>query len=157
LVQDKSYAFERHVLVLNFTKRFMREEIVPKMAEQFLEEKNGIFAWAVEGLRTLLGNDRFVLKKSIQNDIDRLMVQVNPFRQFAEEMCLVDPRCSITTTQLLHAYQDWCAEVGYRLLGRNKFYEQVVEHFGSRVSRGTGGNGEHLFRGITLNRSEGHV
>lgn len=151
VVQDKSYAFERRVLVLNFTRRFTKDEIDPQMSDKLVAEKDGIFYWMVEGLRILLRNNRFVIEENIQKEIENLMHRVNPFLIFIEECAYVEPGQRCNTTDIWEAYRDWCAEGGNRSLGRNKFYDMILMQFPA-VKKTTDPEGRtRIFDGIGLN------
>ena len=129
MVTDKSYAFERRVLVLGFNRRFTPEEIDPLMSEKLMGELDGVFNWMVEGIKILLKKDSFVVGRNIQEEIDQLMGRVNPFIRFAEECCVIGPDERATTRDLWEAYRDWCEEAGNKKLGRNKFLDQVLTQF----------------------------
>ncbi|WP_028316663.1 DNA primase family protein [Desulfatibacillum aliphaticivorans] len=53
-IADSSYAFQRRFVVLNFPRRFRREERDINLFEQLMREKEGIFAWIVAGAYSLL-------------------------------------------------------------------------------------------------------
>ncbi|MFH2073908.1 MAG: phage/plasmid primase, P4 family, partial [Pseudomonadota bacterium] len=129
MVPDKSYAFERRILVINFNYRFMPEEINPRMSELLLEELDGVFNWMVEGLKMLMKHDGFVVGANIQEEIDQMMTRVNPFIAFVEDCCVLGPSVSVRTQDMWDAYRDWCQEGGNRSLGRNKFLDQVLSQF----------------------------
>jgi len=150
-VTDKSYAFERRVLVLGFNRRFSPEEIDPRMSDKLMAELNGVFNWMVEGLKILLKRDAFVVGSNIQEEIDQLMGRVNPFIRFAEECCIIDPSLSVRTRDLWEAYRDWCEDGGNKKLGRNRFLDQVLSQFPTvtrEKSRATGL--QRAFLGIGL-------
>ncbi len=150
MVTDKSYAFERRVMVLGFNRRFTPEEIDPRMSEKLLSELDGVFNWMVEGLKILLKKDAFVVGANIQEEIDQLMGRVNPFIRFAEECCVVGPEERIRTRELWEAYRDWCEEAGNKKLGRNKFLDQVLTQFPSVTRDHSGSERHRAFLGIGL-------
>jgi putative DNA primase/helicase len=129
MVQDKSYAFERRVLVLNFNRRFTPEEIDPQMSEKLMAELDGVFNWMVEGLKILLKRDAFVVGANIQEEIDQMMSRVNPFITFTEDCCILGEGLVTRTQEMWEAYRDWCKDGGNRALGRNKFLDQVLTSF----------------------------
>lgn len=154
-VPDKSYAFQRRILVLNFSHRFTPEEINPQMSELLIEEKDGVFSWMIDGLKRLLTKNGFVVGGTVQDDIDQMMTRVNPFISFVEDCCVVEAALEVRTQEMWDAYRDWCQEGGNRPLGRNKFLDQALSHFPKvKKKKGTGENEDKIvFVGIGLNDS----
>ena len=138
IIPDKSYALERRILTLNFNRRYLPHEIIDRYAEKHLfPEIDGVFNWAVDGLRALLKNGGFVLGKKVEEDTSNMMDALNPFRYFTTECLEIseDPACYEETTALWYAYSEWCKQGHNRPLGRNKYFEQVLAAF-MNVSKG---------------------
>ena len=154
VIPDKSYGFGRRVLVLNFERRFLPEDIKERMAEQLITEIDQIFAWAVEGLYFILKYG-FQPGKKILEDTERMMEVLNPLLIFVGECCEVHDAAHESSTQLWNAYSAWCTEGKNRPLGRNKLYEQLTATF-TRVRKERkqeNGVQETRFSGIRLTRS----
>jgi putative DNA primase/helicase len=125
VIPDKSYAFGRRIIVLNFERRFTGDEIKPKMAQYLIEEIDGVFNWAVEGLKVLLKNDGFRISDKVGEDTSQFIETLNPLLIFVTEMCEVHEGVSVSTMELWDCYAEWCAEGHNRPLGRNRFLDQV--------------------------------
>lgn len=133
IIPDKSYALERRILALYFNRRFEADEIIERYAQIYLfPEIDGIFKWAVDGLRALLKNRGFILGSKVKEDTSSLMDSINPFRYFTSE-CLeiIEDEDGVyeETIDLWYAYSEWCKQGHNRPLGRNKFYEQILATF----------------------------
>lgn len=128
-IPDKSFGLSRRLLVLIFNRRFTPEEIKPRMADSLIEEIDGVFNWAVEGLKILLKNDGFVIPGQVVEDTSNFMETMNPLLIFVKELCEVHEGVSVSTTDLWEAYREWCADGHNRPLGRNKFLDQVTMTF----------------------------
>jgi len=129
VVPDKSYGFGRRIVLLSFDRRFSDEEIKTDIAQKIIEEIDGVFAWAVEGLRLLLRNKRFIIPQQVADDTSGFMETLNPLLIFVNEMCVVHDTAKISTTDLWDMYQEWCAAGKNRPLGRNRFYDQILQTF----------------------------
>lgn len=151
IIKDKSYAFQRRVLVLNFNKRFTKDEIDPMMASKLIAEKNGIFFWMVEGLQLLLRAGRFIVGENIQAEIDQMMERVNPLLTFVDEITILDPEHWTATMDFWEAYRDWCDEAGLRKLGRNKFFDQILALFPEVQRKHSPDGSRRAFLGIGIN------
>lgn len=152
-VPDKSYAFQRRLIVLNFNRRFLPEELNPMMFEELMEEREGIFRWMVEGLKLLLKNNKFIIMENVQEDIDRLLTRVNPLIPFAEECCVFAPEFETRPQDLWDAYRDWCQEGGNRSKGKRNFMDQFESQFPKlKVKKGKGENrNKWVVMGVKLN------
>jgi len=139
IIPDKSYALERRILALYFNRRFEPHEIIERYAQKYLfPEIDGVFNWAVDGLRALLANGGFKLGAKVMEDTSSLMDSINPFRYFTSECLEISEAgddCYEETTELWYAYSEWCKQGHNRPLGRNKFFEQVLATF-MRVRKG---------------------
>jgi P4 family phage/plasmid primase-like protien len=151
LVQDRSYAFERRVLVLNFNRRFTPDEVKSRMTETLLTEVDGVFTWMVEGLKLLLKHDGFVIGANIQDEIDQMLSRVNPFIVFVEDCLVLEPESTVRTQEIWEVYRDWCMDGGNRALGRNKFLDQVLSQF-PKVKKTREDGNTRIFSGISLNQ-----
>lgn len=153
VITDKTYGFQRRVDVLEFTKRFTEEERIPDMYKLLVQEIDGVFNWAVDGLFALLQNNRFTAGPTINQATEKIMETMNPFLIFANECLEVHDGINESTTRLWNAYKAWCADGRNRPLGRNKFLEQVTLTF-TRVKKcrpREEGSQEIRFDGIKLN------
>lgn len=129
VIPDKSYGFGRRIIVLTFEKRFTDEEIKPRMADFLIEEIEGIFNWAVDGLKILLKNDGFLIQEAVGKATSDFMETLNPLLIFVNEMCEVHDAVSVPTMELWECYAEWCADGKNRPLGRNRFLDQVRQTF----------------------------
>jgi len=127
VVADKSYGFERRIITLMFNRRFETHEIIDRMDEKLLEEVEGIFNWAVEGLKVILRRNGFFIGDQVIDDTSRLMEVLNPLLIFGKECFEVHEGIEEIPMQLYRAYNAWCAEGKNRGLGKNKFYEQILQ------------------------------
>ena len=56
-LHDRSFGFFRRQIILEARERDPARKDNPYLAERLCEEKEGIFLWALEGLRRLIRND----------------------------------------------------------------------------------------------------
>ena len=129
VIPDKSHGFSRRIAVLGFIRRIEKEEIVPDMSKRIIQEIDGVFRWAVEGLTILKRNNGFVLGDKIQAETEAMMETLNPLLIFVNEMAIVEPGARCSTTDAWDAYKYWCKEGKNRALGRNRFLGQITQTF----------------------------
>ncbi len=134
IITDKSPAFARRIIVLNFRRRFEEHEMDPDLAGKLAKEKDGIFMWALGGLVSLLKRNRFLPAEDILQDTVEFMESLNPLLIFVNECCELGPDKAVYSTELYRQYTKWCGVGGHRALSRNKFYNQVLVQF-TRVQK----------------------
>lgn len=149
-VPDKSFGFGRRVLVLSFGRRFEPHEIIPDMPTKLIEEIDGVFNWALQGLYTILKKKRFIIPDQIEDDTQQLLTTLNPMLIFMQECCDLSPELHIPTTEIWPAYTAWCHDGRNRPLGRNKFLDQVLMSFPSVTRKPFGADRRESFVGLGL-------
>lgn len=157
VIPDKSYGFGRRIIVLNCDRRFLPEEISAKakeiggkLSDYLIEELDGVFSWALDGLRQLLKNNGFKIPEEVRKDTDDMMETLNPLLIFVNEMCEVHDAAEVGTVELWECYAEWCAAGKNRPLGRNRFLDQITATF-VRVKKAEIGEPRRRgFKGIGL-------
>lgn len=110
---DRSDGFFRRVVILTFGRQFSRQEQDPGLLDELLGELDGIIAWAVDGLRELMGAGEFTIPPSSAQAVDDYRCEANPVQQFAEE-CLVGAASGggMAAKDVFAVYSRWCAAHG---------------------------------------------
>jgi len=129
-IPDRSYGFSRRIAVLGFKRRFLPAEIITNMSGLLIEEIDGVFNWAVDGLRILLRNNGFKLGETVEQETAEMMETLNPILIFTNEMAWVKPdKIGSSTTDVWDCYRFWCREGKNRPLGRNRFLSQILQTY----------------------------
>jgi len=134
VIPDKSSGFERRLIVLDFKRKFTENEMDPRMTEKLVEEIDGIFMWALDGLAQLLSEGGFNIPSQVKEETRRFMQALNPLLIFVDECCVLasaeangpTDSLNVQKTRLYAKYKEWCQEGGNRALSRNKFYDQLM-------------------------------
>ena len=130
VIPDKSYGFGRRIMVLGFNRRFLPEERIPNMSTLLIEEIDGIFNWAIDGLRFLLKNNVSNLATRLKKDTDEMLSTLNPVLLFTNEMAWVKHgKVGSATTDVWDCYKYWCRDGKNRALGRNRFLSQILQTY----------------------------
>jgi len=159
-IKDKTDAFYRRVIVLEYNQSFEGENDVKGIAETVIrEELDGVFLWAVEGLKMVLENEQILVPESVQQAKRRFRASSNPVLTFVEETCLLGELTEkgsvikVLPPNLFKTYKAWCDDGGIPLkmrLGKHKFYEQILTSCkGVTKKRDPGGTKDYYF-GIGL-------
>lgn len=150
-VKDKTDAFFRRVLVMEFKQRFEGEQDDKYLAQKLEAEANGIFGWAVEGLKRVIKNGEIKQPESLVQAKTRFRARTNPVISFVEECCVIGEMFSCSPPILYKKYCEWCDESGVRRVGKLGFYENITTTFGLKKERPRFGSDQStvkLFRGL---------
>jgi putative DNA primase/helicase len=149
-VTDKSYGFQRRPIVITFNERFEGERRDPDLAQKLIAEKDGIFAWILEGLFFVLEKDDLLIPKEIEDSTHEFVKSTNPVLLFVEDCCILGDKFKVRPRDLYMAYVEFCKEGHNRELSRNRFYDQLEIHYPQVRSQQVGTDRQRFFVGIGL-------
>jgi putative DNA primase/helicase len=154
-VGDKSEGYYRRLLILPFNRQFNKEERDHKLKYKIASsELDGIFLWALNGLKRLRDRGYFEESASMLNVKDEYRKENNNVIIFVEEMCVLDAHDDISKDDLYQAYNNWCVDSGYRPLSKITFGRELIRQYDS-VNKGRCSSAR-TWKGIRLRR-EGEV
>jgi P4 family phage/plasmid primase-like protien len=155
-VKEKTDAFFRRIIVLEYKQKFEGLADDKRLADKLIQELDGIFAWAFDGLKRVLEREEIVSPTCVIQAKERFREKVNPVLGFVNEVCLLGDGASddaprVLPADLYRAYQDWIEDAKLRPLGKNNFYEQLYLNFPAVRKRRYGKR--EFFFGIGLRTS----
>ena len=154
-VGDKTEGYYRRLLILPFNRQFNKEERDPKLKYKIASsELDGIFLWALNGLKRLRDRGYFEESASMINVKDEYRKENNNVIIFVEEICVLDSRDDISKDDLYQAYNNWCIDSGYRPLSKITFGRELIRQYAS-VNKGRCSSAR-TWKGIRL-RKEGEL
>lgn len=143
---DASDGFWRRILLLRMTRQFRNLEgaqtgHIDQLAEVILEhEREGVLAWAVDGIQRLLIQEEYTISKSARREVERWRMASDPIRQWLEERTLScqQTRGQAIQNEVWRDWQDWSERNGYQSKGRGTFLALLEEYIGEpkRTTRG---------------------
>jgi putative DNA primase/helicase len=124
------------------------------LAQRLLQQRGGIFLWAVEGLKRLRQRGRFFQPTSGQETANRMIELSSPVTAFVQDRCELGPDKSLAKRTLYETWRLWCNESGHEpgsvaTFGRN-LMAAVPEVQSSRPREG--GARVNSYLGIGLRR-----
>lgn len=154
-VKEKTNAFFRRIIVMEYLQEFKGDDADPRRAEKIIaKELNGIFMWALEGLKRVLENGKIQVPESVSQAKERFRHKTNPVLGFVEEMCVYkpdDPKVKVLPLTLYKTYQEWCEEGKAQSLGKINFYENIRQNFPKvKKRRDSDGGTREFYYGIGL-------
>ena len=148
---DRSEGFYRRLLIITFEHAVPEEKRDPDIIEQFKSEADGIFMFALEGLRRLIAN-HFKFSETEKNKVALQLYreQSDSVLSFVKECCELDPKRSVGSTEFFNAYQSYCEESGLRPCSQKKLVSQILTTF-PEISSGRDSLGKRrVLNGITI-------
>jgi P4 family phage/plasmid primase-like protien len=148
-IKDKTDAFFRRIIVMEYKQQFEGANDNTELKDQLVEELNGIFIWALEGLKRVLEHKAIKLPECVQQAKRRMRAWVNPVLNFVDEVCEQGAECRCWPPDLYGTYLKWCEHGKNQPKGKQKFYEDILTNFGVRKLRDRDATREH-FQGISV-------
>lgn len=134
-LHDRSNGFFRRQIIL-ITKDKPEDRVDdPYLVEKLMEEKEGIFAWCVEGLKRLIANNyHFTLSEKAKANIAAAIKDANNVFDFltSEGYVVFDDDSESSTSSLFKCYRDWCddnAENSFSMKSFSNILAQNAEKY----------------------------
>ena len=134
-LKDRSYGFERRLVIIPFTKRIKETQMIRNLAANLIkEELSGIFTYAIEGLIRLRQNN-FVFTKSrkAEKALEEYKEKIDPYLVFVRNYVKEDNDAArISVTDFRKHFQIWCSKEGHSSLkdvSAPTFSEQIQRVF----------------------------
>lgn len=120
--KDKSWGYQRRLIVIPFTKVFYEDDPntqnYGELRDKLLSELDGIFLWALNGLKRLREN-KFKFSKSevINEALEDYKTEVNAYYNYAKDALEQgDDNESITNDTLSNSFREWASKNGHKSL-----------------------------------------
>lgn len=125
-LSDRSGGFFRRFIILGFNRSFTPDEQDPLLPIKLLKEREGIFAWAIEGYRKLRIRRQYILPDSHAKEIQRWRVITDSVAAFAEAHLDSAEEADHRGTPLYEIYSAWCKSFGRRAVSQPKFSRELT-------------------------------
>jgi len=133
---DRSEGFYRRLIIIRFNNTVPKEKRDPELLEKFRMEADGIFLFALEGLRRLMNNHFMFSETQVNADeLQQYREDSDSVMSFIKEYCELGAKNTVGSTEIFNAYKVYCEESGLKPCSQKKFIQQIVADF-PEVSRG---------------------
>ncbi len=138
VIRGSDYGIWRRLLLLQYEIKFGTAEDVeagratrlrdPTLKEALLAEREGIFAWLVQGAIEWY-RDGLQPPASVLEASEAYRIEQDRVGQFVHECCALEPETwspfSDPLMGLYPAYSGWCRDSGYQALGLKRFVDEL--------------------------------
>ena len=144
---DRSEGFYRRLIIIRFNYTVPQDKRDPELLEKFRIEADGIFLFALEGLRRLMENQYVFSETQVNADeLQQYREESDSVLSFVKEYCVLDGDGSCSSTELFNTYKHYCEECGLKPYSHKSFVQQITTAFPG-VERGI----DHTARRRILN------
>lgn len=107
------------------------------LKEELKQEKNEIFARAIQGLKRLLERNYFIIPQVLTKELDRFIKESDSVEMFLESgMIFKDFSGLITNSRLYCLYSDFSKQNGFRPLSLRKLWDRLKNKWFERYTDG---------------------
>ena len=123
---DRSEGFYRRLIIIRFNHAVPIEKRDPQLVEKFRAEADGIFLFALEGLKRLMDNHyMFSETDANKEELQQYREESDSVLSFVKEYCQLDDSYSSGSTELFNAYKGYCEECGLKPYSQKTFVQQL--------------------------------
>ena len=127
---DRTEGFYRRLIIVPFNRQIDKNKIDKALKYKFQREKEGIFNWALEGLKRLYENNFEFSENELTDDVKKeYKRENNNVISFVEECCEIDSLFSCSRIELYESYKEFCGESGLKVLSQIKFNKELEGNF----------------------------
>jgi putative DNA primase/helicase len=124
---DRSEGFYRRLIIIRFNHAVPPEKRDPELIDKFRMEADGIFLFALEGLKRLMNNRfRFSETQKNRDELQQYREESDSVLSFIKERCEMDESYSAGSTELFNAYKAYCEECGMKPYAQKNFVQQIT-------------------------------
>ena len=112
-LHDRSFGFFRRQIILEARERSPNRRDAPYLADKLCSEKEGIFLWALEGLRRLIRNDfQFTLSQRAKENMDAAVADGNNAVEFMKSQGYFRLKADseVSSRDFYDVYRLWCED-----------------------------------------------
>ncbi|MCR4629338.1 MAG: DUF5906 domain-containing protein [Clostridium sp.] len=124
---DRSEGFYRRLIIIRFNRTIPAEQRDPNLIEKFRSEADGIFLFALEGLRKLM-QEHYVFSETEINraELQQYREESDSVLSFLKECCQFGVEYEVGSTELFQCYKNYCEECGLRPFSQKLFVTQIL-------------------------------
>jgi putative DNA primase/helicase len=147
---DRSDGFYRRLIIIRFDQPVPKERRDPNLKNDIACERDGIFAWALAGLRRLISqNYHFSETERTHEELRRYKVDSNSALLFLEEKCEVGEG-SAAREELFERYVEYCKKNGFVSSSQTRFNKEVEKADPRIVKDRDGLSRRAIWKGLRL-------
>lgn len=127
---DKSEGFYRKLIIMRFDNVVPENKKDRHLQDKFRAEADGIFLFALEGLKRLLKNE-FTFSETQSNieELEKYREESNSVLSFVHEWCETDTAFETASMDLYNKYREYCDVCGLSPYAQKRFSQELENNF----------------------------
>lgn len=148
---DKSEGFYRRLIIIRFAHAVAEAKRDPELLDKFRQEADGIFLFALEGLKRLMKNNfKFSVTDTNVQELQKYREDSNSVLSFVNDCCELGPKFEAVRTEIYNQYKNYCTACGLSPYSQKSFNNELETAYPQLV-RGTDSLGKRrTWKGIKL-------
>ena len=148
---DRSDGFYRRLIIIRFAHAVPEALRDPELLSKFQAESDGIFQYALEGLRRLMANGfKFSETESNKEELRKYREDSNSVLAFIRDCCEMDVDAESGRMETYQRYRSYCEDSGLNPFSQRMFNAEIDTNF-SNIKRAKDTLGKRkTWRGIRL-------
>ena len=124
---DRSEGFYRRLIIIRFDHAVPDEKKDVDLLDKLRTEADGIFLFALEGLKRLMHNHyRFSETAANRKELQQYREESDSVLSVLKDCCVPGEQAVVGSTELFNAYKTYCDESGMKPCAQNKFIQQIL-------------------------------
>lgn len=124
---DKSEGFYRRLILIRFDHAVPENIKDPNLLEKLRAEADGIFIFALEGLKRLINNNyKFSETERNKRELEQYREESDNVLSFVGECCELGAGYDYGSTELYNAYKGFCEDSGVKPYSQKNFVKQLL-------------------------------
>lgn len=127
---DRTEAFYRRLIIIRFKKSIPESKRDANLKEKLECEADGIFMWALEGLKRLIDNNYiFSETEATRSEVEAYKITNNSALSFVYDCCIFDPERYVELGEIYRRYREYCEENGLKPVSKIRMNKEFKENF----------------------------
>lgn len=149
---DRSEGYYRRLILVPFRHSVPEDRIDPDLGSKMAAEIDGIFLWALAGLRRLMANNyRFSETEATRAELARYRTDSSSSLSFAEIYLSTDANAVAFRDDIYDAYRVYCRDSNFGQLSRTAFNREIETRFPGIVRAKDRISRRNIWRGLKFN------
>ncbi len=148
---DRSDGFYRRLTIIKFDHVIPKEKRDGKLLDKLADEGDGIFLYALEGLRRLISNG-FAFSETDENraELQKYKEESNSVLLFVRECCEVSEKSNCSRVCIYERYKKFCSDSGLQPYSQTNFNKEIENNYPSVTRAKDSLSRRSMFQGITV-------
>ncbi|MDP4117605.1 MAG: phage/plasmid primase, P4 family [Bacillota bacterium] len=150
---DRSEGFYRRLIIIRFNHTVPPDKRDPHLIDKFRDEADGIFMFALAGLKKLLISGYNFDETDINRaELQKYREDSDSVLSFVKECCEIDVSYEVGSTEIFNTYKNYCEECGLKPYSQKAFVGQLTTSYPT-IAKGIDTTGRRrILTGIRLGK-----